>query len=112
MSFGVPRSPEVNEIIAADQLLKLLDATARRRCSRPHDTIYGVLGLCNYVRRQPLAEILKPNYGIPYSDVCRQYSAYLPHLYSPSQNYCQEARRLPDGGWYSKPYCEVIILAT
>ncbi|CAI7606502.1 unnamed protein product [Penicillium bialowiezense] len=76
LGFGRP-GPEANEIVAGDQLLELLDSTARRHCTIPHDTIYGVLGLWHHVRRQELPQELTPNYDIPYADVCQQYSAYL-----------------------------------
>ncbi|APA07458.1 hypothetical protein sscle_03g022280 [Sclerotinia sclerotiorum 1980 UF-70] len=76
MSWLVPTS-EVNETVAADQLLNLLDTSAQRRCTQPHDTIYGVLGLWHYVRCKPLPENLKPNYDAAYAEACRECSAYL-----------------------------------
>ncbi|PYI02390.1 hypothetical protein BO78DRAFT_432913 [Aspergillus sclerotiicarbonarius CBS 121057] len=43
----------------------------------PHDTIYGVLGLWQYVRRREFPQELTPDYHLSYAQVCCQYSAYL-----------------------------------
>jgi hypothetical protein len=58
----------------ADQMNSVLIRTFDRLCSRPHDQIYGLLGLVDEAK---VPASLRPSYDKPFGDVCH---AYVKHI--------------------------------
>jgi len=58
----------------AEQLIQVYEGTSMRKCSVPHDQVYGMLSMVNF---RKLPEELMPNYNTPFGDVFWQYTKYI-----------------------------------
>lgn len=67
-------SHEFSQRSAAQKLLWIIVNLGSKKSKVPHDKIYRILGLIDV---DSLPSDLRPNYKLPYKQVCRSYTRYL-----------------------------------
>jgi hypothetical protein len=68
------RSADHKALPLSNQIFYLLRSTIGRKCSLPHDLVYGILGMADLTK---LPQSLIPNYALPFSKVYWDYTKYI-----------------------------------